>query len=525
MPAKVHFTVPAAQSKGLVLPDLDYLPDSLKPLAVPIAEFKLLDGNPRRGDVEAVARSLDAFGQRKPVVINADGTVLAGNHTVMAARELDWSHVAAVRVDDDETTAKAYALADNRTGQLGGFDETDLAQMMADVHEVSPELLAAASYTEDELNKLLGIEDETEGLPEEEKNPSLADRFLIPPFSVFDARQGWWRARKANWMKVGLRSEVGREDLLAFNAVSANPDYYDQKRVAERKHGRKIDHEEFQRDHYVAKDRASQANGTSVFDPVLCELIYRWFTPAEGHVLDPWAGGSVRGVIAGLLGRSYTGIELRPEQVAANNTQGHPVLIKAGAGGIPVKWIEGDSQQILPTMDDNSADLIIGCPPYFDLETYSTDTADLSTMSNEGFAAAYKATIAEAAKKLRNDRFAVLIVSSVRKKQRGGPLRDLHGLTVDACEAAGLSLYNEAVLITIAGSLPIRTGKMFEGTRALGRSHQDVLIFCKGNAKRATEACGPVDMEAMAEALAMHEKTGGGPREDEAEHDPFIELA
>lgn len=503
------------------MPDLTYLPPALQPLAVPIEEFKLLEGNPRRGDVEAVAKSLEKFGQRKPVVINADGTVIAGNHTVMAARELMWSHVAAVRFDDDEATAKAYALADNRTSQLGGMDETDLAQMMAEVHEFDPALLTAASYSEEELNKLLGVEPgEGEEPFDPTDRPSLADRFLIPPFSVFDARQGWWRKRKRAWMNVGLRSEVGREELLAFNSVSANPDYYDQKTIAERKAGRKLGHDEFQAEHYRAKDRASQANGTSVFDPVLCELVYRWFTPPGGTVLDPWAGGSVRGLIAALLGRRYTGIELRDEQVKANREQAGAALTDE----YPTpEWIHGDSLVELPKWD-GQADLLFGCPPYFDLETYSKDPRDLSNMSNEAFAEGYKATMAEAAGKLRDDRFAVLVVSSVRKKQRGGPLRDLHGLTVDACEAAGLNLYNEGILITIAGSLPIRTGKMFEGTRALGRSHQDVLIFCKGNAKRATEACGPVDMEAMAEALAMHEKTGGTPREGDTD-DGFIQLA
>jgi DNA modification methylase len=506
------------------MPDLSYLPESLKPLATPVEELKSLEGNPRRGDVEAVAKSLAKFGQRKPIVINSDGTVLAGNHTLAAARELMWTHLAAVRVDDDDATAKAYALADNRTGQLGGFDEADLAQMMADVADVDPELLEAASYTEAEMNRLLESLNEAAGDDDDPvKNPSLADRFLIPPFSVFDARQGWWRKRKAAWMEVGLRSEIGRDDLLAFNSVSSNPDYYDQKNAVERKLRRKIDHNEFQAEHYIAKDRASQANGTSVFDPVLAELLYRWFCPANGLILDPWAGGSVRGLIAAMLGRRYYGIELRPEQVKANREQASTALHHVAE--MPV-WREGDSRRVLADMADTAeeyADFLIGCPPYFDLETYSDDEADLSNMNNEQFAEAYHDTIANAARNLKNDRFAAIIVSSVRKKQRGGPLRDLHGLTVDACQAAGLSLYNEAILLTIAGSLPIRTGKMFVGTRALGRTHQDVLIFCKGDAKKATAACGDVDVEAMAEALSMHERTGGTIRE--TDDDAFIELA
>jgi len=506
----------------------DRLLPELRNLAIPLTEVKLLTGNPRRGDVEAVAKSLDRFGQRKPIVITGDGTVIAGNHTVMAARELMWSHIAAVKVNDDEATAKAFALADNRTQQLGGFDDTDLAAMLAEVSAADPELLAAASYTEADLAKLLG---ETAGGEDHEDfqlGPSLADRFLIPPFSVLDARQGWWRKRKAAWMRVGLRSEVGREDLLAFNSVSSNPDYYDQKNAIESKLGRKVDHDEFREKFYKATNRAAEANGTSVFDPVLCELIYRWFTPPGGLVLDPWAGGSVRGIMAALLGRDYYGIELRDEQVKANIEQARKVMGAQGIEERTPRWHLGDSLRELPKLHEENkgqatADLLIGCPPYYDLETYGEDPRDLSNMSNEEFDAAYAQTIKHAAAMLRNDRFAVLTVSSVRKKQRGGPLRDLRGVTVRACEDAGLQLYNEACLITIAGSLPIRTGKMFVGSRALGRSHQDVLVFVKGNAKRATDACGDVDIEAMSEALA---KYAGEPTDDDAagDDDMLVDL-
>ncbi|MGB3312861.1 MAG: DNA methyltransferase, partial [Albidovulum sp.] len=62
-------------------------------------------------------------------------------------------------------------------------------------------------------------------------------------------------------------------------------------------------------------------SGTSIFDPVLCEIAYRWFCPQGGTVLDPFAGGSVRGIVASQLGRAYVGIELRAEQVAANQAQ------------------------------------------------------------------------------------------------------------------------------------------------------------------------------------------------------------
>jgi hypothetical protein len=64
---------------------------------------------------------------------------------------------------------------------------------------------------------------------------------------------------------------------------------------------------------------------------------------------------------------------------------------------------------------------------------------------------------------------------------------------VAAFEAGGLKLYNEAVLVTSAGSLPLRAGKPFEKSRKLGKTHQNVLVFVKGDPVAATQAVGPVD--------------------------------
>jgi hypothetical protein len=479
---------------------LDYLAEPLRSLAVDIDSLTLLPGNPRRGDVEAVARSLRAFGQRKPVVVNKDHAVLAGNHTLLAARSLGWTKVAAVFVDDDETTAKAFALADNRTGTLGGFDDTDLAAMLADVADADPALLSAASYTLADLTRLLA---DPAGDP---ATPSLADRFLIPPFSVLDARSGWWRTRKRQWLNLGIRGEVGagmssqdgRGEHLAYHATSANPDYYAQKRGIERKLGREVPHAEFEETYYAPTDAASVAAGTSVFDPVLCEVVYRWFSGAGAHVLDPWAGGSVRGLVATMLGRTYTGVELRPEQVSANQEQAEQLLDAVPEQAWP-HWILGDSAEVLPTLDCD-VDLVFGCPPYFDLETYGNDPRDLSVMGPAAFAEAYRAMVKHAANRLRPDRFMVLVVSAARDP-RQGHLRDLAGLTVAAAADAGLALYNEAILITPAGSLPMRAARQFAASRILGRSHQDVLIFVKGDRRLATAACGDVDVNALADLL------------------------
>ena len=129
--------------------------DGLQPLATEIGKLKLLPGNPRKGDIQAVARSLEAFGQRKPIVAITDGTVIAGNHTLQAAESLGWTEIAVVFVKDDEATAKAYALADNRTAELGGYDNQALADLISDVQLLDKELFAATGWDNDDLLEIL----------------------------------------------------------------------------------------------------------------------------------------------------------------------------------------------------------------------------------------------------------------------------------------------------------------------------------------------------------------------------------
>jgi DNA modification methylase len=147
--------------------------DDLKPLATPLKDLKPLPGNPRKGDVEAVRRSYERFGQRKPIVAQRDGTVIAGNHQLKAAQALGWSEMAVVWVDDDEQTAKAFALADNRTADLGSYDNDALAELLADV-ATDPELLLATGYSQQDLDDLLGSVDGGDEIEEPDAVPDSA---------------------------------------------------------------------------------------------------------------------------------------------------------------------------------------------------------------------------------------------------------------------------------------------------------------------------------------------------------------
>jgi len=549
---------------------------------------------------------------------------------------------------------------------------------------------------------------------------------LVPPLSVLDARQGLWQERKRAWIACGPRSELGREGLAASS------------------------------DRAGLLDRGRVLGAGSLFDPVLCELAYRWFCPSGGAVLDPFAGGSVRGVVAGLLGRHYTGIDLSAKQIEANRkqweeirkslggqivavppaetpdsvewqtpvekhgafwlkrddhfvragarggkvrtcwalAQGAPGLVTAGsrqspqvnivariarALGVPCRvhvpsgkltpelvaaqeagaelvqhrpgyntvllararadaadrgwreipfgmecqeaveqtasqvppkfpkgvrrlvvpvgsgmslagvlaglahqgirlpvigvtvgadpakrldryapgwrervelvdsgvdyhqsaretqldgvaldpiyeakclpflkpgallwcvgirpsaedapqtaeapapvWVHGDSRRAI-TKRLGQADLVFSCPPYFDLERYSDNPQDLSSMDWAEFLEGYREIISKSVERLAADRFAVWVIGDVRDKR--GDYRDLVGETCRAFLEVGCVLYNRAVLVTPVGSTMIHAGRTFRAARKLGRTHQEVLVFLKGDPKRAVEACGPV---------------------------------
>jgi DNA modification methylase len=143
---------------------------SLESLAIDIDKLSFLEGNPRKGDIEAVAKSYKQFGQRKPIVATKDYVVIAGNHQLAAARQLGWDRIAVVITDDDELTAKAFALADNRTAELGSYDDDLLADLLSEVSSV-PELMDSTGFSEDDLFDL--IEKDNDEIKTDEELPEI----------------------------------------------------------------------------------------------------------------------------------------------------------------------------------------------------------------------------------------------------------------------------------------------------------------------------------------------------------------
>ena len=301
----------------------------------------------------------------------------------------------------------------------------------------------------------------------------LQSKFIVPPFSVLDTRQEYWQERKRLWISLGIQSELGREANYIKNGQVGMLGM--SLRSLELSHS------------YLAEDGSPKAfGGTSIFDPVLCELVYKWFCLTGGCILDPFAGGSVRGIVAGVLGNEYVGIELNRTQVEANIRQAEDIVPDRQP-----KWIVGDSYELDNLLADRTFDLIFSCPPYHNLERYTDDPRDLSNMPWDDFKARYRVIIHKCLAKLADNRFACFVVSEVRNK--AGIYKGLMPYTIDCFQSGGANYYNEMVLINVVGNLSLRAGRYFRN-RKIGRTHQNILVFYKGDIRQIPKLFNDVNV-------------------------------
>jgi hypothetical protein len=344
-----------------------------------IDSVRLDPSNARRHpsrNIDAIKDSLARFGQQKPLVVDADGIVRAGNGTLEAARALGWTEIAVVRTTLEQAEAVAFAIADNRTSDLEEWDFARLSEQLSALQEVDSSLLVG--WPEEEMRALLdGSAASGNGSggygKRDRANETLSQRFLVPPFSVLDSRQGYWQERKRAWLSLGIQSEVGRgENLLKMSE----------------------------------QVRAGYQGSAGVYD----------------------AGG-------------------------------------AGHGSARL-WRLG-SERACSTR----------CSASWSTAGFVRRAGWCSTRSRAGADGRYRGLVRE---------------------------------TVCAFEDAGAAFYNEAVLVTSLGSLPIRVRAGFEGSRKLGRTHQNVLVCIKGDPAKAAEAVVAVD---LSDELFAEEQEGLGGNE------------
>lgn len=281
----------------------------------------------------------------------------------------------------------------------------------------------------------------------------LRDKFIEPPFSVLDTKQGTWQARKKKWIAKGLRSEIGR-DSATYNTA----EWIKEKGIVG--NNSKI------------PGTLVTSNGVSIFDPALCEVLYRWFVPDGGTIIDPFAGGSVRGIVANYLGYKYTGIDIRQEQIDSNREQAINILPFDNQP----QWYVGDSNQLLDSFHTSQYDFLFSCPPYADLEKYSDLPGDISNMKYKDFLIAYENIIQKSCRLLKPYSFACFVVGEVRDKN--GHYIGFVPDTIRAFENSGLKYYNEAILLNAIGSACIRANGNMK-SKKLVKVHQNILVFYK----------------------------------------------
>ena len=424
----------------------------LKTVMLPIDALTPYSKNARkhkRRDIEGIKQSIRLHGFRDPIGVWGEHNIIVEGHgRWIAAKELGFTEVLCIRLDDmTDEQRRAYALAHNRTAELSEWDFDILAGELADLDAFDVDLGAF------EFDAVFGVDmdsdsdggDKTETgwtKPTNEFDGSeitLKDRFVVPPVSTLDTRQGYWQDRVRMW-----RAKIGDFGEARTEAKMLRPDF-------------------------VAK---YGGRTISLLDPVLAEISARWFMPGQGDkCFDVFAGDTVFGYVAASLGKEFTGIELRQEQADFNNQQ---------TADLPARYICDDGRNVLEHIQPGSQDLLFSCPPYFDLEVYSDQANDASNQETyEDFYAILDAAFTGAIQCLKDNRFAVIVVGDVRSK-KDGSYYDFPGDIKRTFKRNGMALYNELVLINNIGTGAVRASRNMRARKVV-KCHQNVLVFYKGD--------------------------------------------
>ena len=209
--------------------------ESLISLSIPIGSLVSLKNNPRRGDVDAISASYKEFGQVKPIVVtqNSDGkyTIIAGNHQYEAAKNLGWDSIACTVFDGDEKKAMAFAYADNRTSDLGGYDEDLLIHLINNVGNEYSDLMSGLGMDEFELAVI-------ENSVNDSESELLTSSEFVPPVMTDEYEQDEIPAvpkgSEANVATLGSTSIPGMKNpsavvqyTIVFDSVEQQSRWYD----------------------------------------------------------------------------------------------------------------------------------------------------------------------------------------------------------------------------------------------------------------------------------------------------------
>lgn len=445
-----------------------------------LSDMKKLDGNPRKITQEqletlkqSIERNKDYFEARPLILSNRTGelVVIAGNQRYEACKQLGIEECPTVLLEGlTEEREKEIIIRDNVSN---GEWEEELLQ------EWNPEDLEDWGVAVSELD-LLSDEKFKEGDSNSSPNPKLSDKFIVPPFSVLNARAGEWVKRKSIWNNIIGDACQTRESLLFNMPQIKYPKLYE--RYLRNRESYMCSFSEFLDKHVTTEEFKKEENkrtasNTSLLDPVLSEIICNWFGFKNCNTFDCFAGDTVFGYVSSYLGNNFIGIELRQEQADMNNHL---------TEGMSAKYICDDGRNVLNHIGLESQDLLFSCPPYFDLEIYSDLENDASNQREyKDYLNILDDAFSSSIKCLKYNRFAVIVIGDVRDKRRGFYYNIPNDIK-RIFEKSGMSLYNELILIDSCVNAGIRASRYMEHRKVV-KVHQNVLVFYKGDAKKIKE--------------------------------------
>jgi len=395
--------------------------------------------------IKQIAESITEFGFNDPIAIDEDDIIIEGHGRLFAAKELGMTEVPTIKIEGlTDQQKKAYILAHNQLTMNTGFD--------LDVLKDELDRITEFDMTD------FGFEDIQTSAQQLQQSQaaakiSLRDKFLVPPFTVLDARAGEWQKRKKAWNT--LIQDKGQARVIK-NGTSIS-----RYAAAAKSYGL---HKQTERD----------KTGASLLDPALAEVMCTWFLPSDGksyNTFDCFAGDTAFGFVSTYLGNVFSGTELRQEQVDFNQSRLDEFNLKG-------TYYCDDGRNIRNHIADESQDLFFSCPPYYNVEVYSDKDNDASNQATyEEFYAILDKAFEESAKCLKNNRFAVVVVGDVRG--HNGAFYDFPGDVKRTFTRLGFLLYNQLVLVRPIGLSSLFTNGM--KTRKQRSVHEDVLVFYKGD--------------------------------------------
>lgn len=410
--------------------------------------------------IENIAKSLSNFWQMQDLVIEKDWTLVVGHGRFEAMQKLGWKKCL-VKYADHLTDAEidAYRIIDNKLNESAWNYETLKIEIEKISKEIPLEKIWLEELTIEKINdiQLQSTRDIKQNKKEWKTGVTLAERFIIPPFSIWDTKQGYWMERKRE-----------RKEIIGDNWESRENTLMSKK----------------------ANERLNDINwspgfgGVSILDPVMAECVIKFFSTDNATAFDPFAGDTVFGFVAGTLWRKFRGIELRQEQANLNQKRCDEAKLDA-------IYYNDTAENMDQYIEDISIDLLFSCPPYWNLEKYSDSPNDLSNQTKDNFYKIIWNVWKNTYKKMKNDSFAVIVIGEVRDKS--GEYINFIGETIQMMKDAWYLYYNEIILATPIGTTAIRVGKQFNGWRKVGKIHQNILVFYKGDIKNIKDKFPALD--------------------------------